>query len=124
MRRYYDTLAAFARAEDPDPDAAHARITIGRVDALQRQMKERGATITETAAGQIIVSEPQPLSEKYLRQKKSNRKYTKLSMAIDKEKAAAFAAACQTLGSTQAAVLMPVVEETIAAAAVKESLFF
>jgi hypothetical protein len=122
MRRYYDTLAAFVRAEDPD--AAHALlITIERVDALQRQMRDRGATVTETVTGQIIVSEPQPLSEKYLRQKKSNRKYTKLSMAIDKEKAAAFAAACQVLGSTQAAVLMPVVEETIAAA-VKEGSFF
>jgi hypothetical protein len=118
MRRYYDT-----RAEDPD--AAHAPITLEHVDALQRQMRERGATITETAIGQIIVSEPQPLSEKYLRQKKSNRKYTKLSMAIDKEKVSAFAAACQALGITQAAALMPTVEVMIAtAAAGKEDPFF
>jgi hypothetical protein len=114
MRRYYDTLAAFARAEDPG--AARAPITLERVDALQRQLRGRGAAITETAAGQVIVSEPQPLSEKYLRQKKNNRKYTKLSMAVGKEKASAFATACKILGCTQAAVLMPVVEETIAAA--------
>jgi hypothetical protein len=117
MRRYYDTLAAFVRAEDPG--AAHAPITLERADALLRQMRGRGATVTETASGQIIVSQPQPPSEKYLRQKKSNRKYTKLSMAIDKEKASVFAAACRTLGITQAAALAPVIEETISAAVKK-----
>jgi hypothetical protein len=54
-----------------------------------------------------------------LRQKKSNRKYTKLSMAIDKGKASAFATACRTLGITQAAALTPVIEEIIAAAVKK-----
>jgi hypothetical protein len=55
MRRYYDTLAAFVRAEDPP--AAQSQSTLERVDALQRQMRGQGATITETTAGQIIVSQ-------------------------------------------------------------------
>lgn len=123
MRRYYDTLAAFVRAEERN--AVNTPITIERVDELRRQMRERGATVTETVTGQVSVSEPRALSERYLRQKKSNRKYTKLSMALEKEKASAFSAACRVLGRTQAAALMPVVEETIAAAtALKEDLFF
>jgi hypothetical protein len=108
----HDRLLATS-AQTENPDVVHAPITLECVDALQRQMREQGATITETVTGQIIVSKPEPPSEKHLRQKKSNRKYTKLSMAIDKENAAAFAAACRQLGVTQAAVLMPVIKATI-----------
>jgi hypothetical protein len=115
MRKEYDSLIEFHRDFEGD-NKGH--VTLADADALIAKIEsERNAEVIELKGGGVVVQIPTPMSPKHLSQKKHFKTfYTKLSVAVRKEEAASFAAACRKLGLKQADVIMPVVREIIALA--------
>jgi hypothetical protein len=115
MRKEYGSLSAFCRDFAGDEGRS---VSIGDVDALiARPKSEKNAEAIELPHGGVIVQILDAMPPRHLPQKKhAKANYTKLSVSARKEDAARFSEACRRLGVAQAEIIMPVIQETIAAA--------